>query len=186
MAIDDDDDYCSTVGSTCNDQQTYLQRKTYLEERKFMSDERFRNLHPYIGEDKSEAILQFYGEPALFYMIEKYYLGAGISKDQAKRSTNKYICEWLKLEQKLQTSVQSFGYHKTKIDKGVLGEFSKIREEFEELADAINQENKIMAMCELADLYGAIESYAKSFGLAMSDLEIMAKATRRAFENGDR
>jgi hypothetical protein len=28
------------------------------------------------------------------------------------------------------------GYHKTKIEKGILGEFSKIKEEFQELEDA--------------------------------------------------
>ena len=34
------------------------------------------------------------------------------------------------------------GYHLRKIEKGTLGEFSKIKEEFEELEDANKQSNK--------------------------------------------
>lgn len=78
------------------------------------------------------------------------------------------------------------GYHKKQIDKGTLGNFSKIREEFEELQDAINQEAKIMIQCELADLYGAIKWYAANFGLSMSDLEKMNDLTESAFKDGTR
>jgi hypothetical protein len=86
-------------------------------------------------------------------------------------------------EQKL----KNFGYHTRKIEKGVLGEVSKIREELEELEDAELQDIKIMAMCELADLVGAIRAYAKKkYGLKLSDLHKMAKATRRAFKAGQR
>ena len=49
------------------------------------------------------------------------------------------------------------GYHKKEIKKGTLGKFSKIREEFEELEDAHNQDVKILIFCELTDLIGAIE-----------------------------
>ena len=41
------------------------------------------------------------------------------------------------------------GYHTKEIDKGVLGEFSKIREEWEELEDAHNQRDSILTLCEL-------------------------------------
>jgi phosphoribosyl-ATP pyrophosphohydrolase len=78
------------------------------------------------------------------------------------------------------------GYHKKEIEKGVLGEFSKVREEFEELSDAHEQDNKILVMCELCDLLGAIEEYAKSFNLTLKDLNKMKEATKSAFLEGKR
>lgn len=50
------------------------------------------------------------------------------------------------------------GYHTKHIEKGTLGEFSKIREEYEELTDAVNQGSKVMEICEMCDLIGAIKS----------------------------
>ncbi len=79
------------------------------------------------------------------------------------------------------------GYHKRRIKKGVFGEISKIREELEELEDAEHQGVAIMAMCELADLYGAIRAYAKSkYKLTMEDLQKMADRTAEAFRDGSR
>jgi hypothetical protein len=78
------------------------------------------------------------------------------------------------------------GYHTRPISKGILGQPSKIREELEELEDAVLQGNKILAHCELADLYGAIELCAKTYGLNMDDLRVMSEATTRAFEEGER
>jgi hypothetical protein len=87
----------------------------------------------------------------------------------------------------METPSKKLGYHSVRIAKGKLGEVSKIREELEELEDAERQGIKIMAMCELADLVGAIRAYAKKeYGLKLSDLHKMAKATRRAFEVGER
>ena len=43
------------------------------------------------------------------------------------------------------------GYHTKHIEKGTLGEFSKIREEYEELTDAVNQGSKVMEICEMCD-----------------------------------
>lgn len=77
-------------------------------------------------------------------------------------------------------------YHLEPIPKGVFGEVSKIEEELLELKDAIKQENKIMVGCELSDLYGAVREYAKKHSLSMRDLEIMADATKRAFDTGYR
>lgn len=77
-------------------------------------------------------------------------------------------------------------YHLEPIPKGVFGEVSKIEEELLELKDAIKQENKIMIGCELSDLYGAMREYAKKQDLSMKDLEIMADATKRAFDTGYR
>lgn len=79
------------------------------------------------------------------------------------------------------------GYHKRKIEKGVLGEFSKIREEWEELLDAYEQEDSILQLCELSDLLGAIESYSKSkFNLQLEDIIKFSNKTKKAFKEGKR
>jgi len=80
------------------------------------------------------------------------------------------------------------GYHVTEIEKGVLGELSKIREELDELFDAREQEVRIMELVELSDLYGAIEAYVhdKHPGISMDDLKAMSAVTKRAFANGRR
>lgn len=84
--------------------------------------------------------------------------------------------------------VENPGYHLKKIEKGVLGEASKIKEEVEEFLDALDQESKIMALVELSDLVGAINAYCENHapGISLDDLKSMAKITRRAFENGRR
>lgn len=79
------------------------------------------------------------------------------------------------------------GYHKTEIQKGELGEFSKIREEIQELMDARLQEAKVLEICELCDLLGAIESYVvKQYNLKLSDLQTMMEMTKDAFQEGKR
>jgi hypothetical protein len=82
---------------------------------------------------------------------------------------------------------QTNGYHTIEIQKGVYGEFSKVKEEVAEVEDAISQGNKIMTLVELSDLYGAIEAYVdRHHGIAMKDLATMSLATKRAFVNGKR
>lgn len=80
------------------------------------------------------------------------------------------------------------GYHKRQIKKGTFGEISKIREELEELEDAAEQGNRIMALCELSDILGAISGYLEKYhsGITMQDLATMATSTRRAFKDGTR
>lgn len=78
------------------------------------------------------------------------------------------------------------GYHTRSIKKGQLGESSKIREELEELEDAEAQGNKILALCELADLLGAVKLYAEQRGLTLQDVTAMTEATERAFKTGER
>jgi hypothetical protein len=78
------------------------------------------------------------------------------------------------------------GYHKKEITKGELGEFSKIQEEFEELKDAFEQKNKVLELCELCDLLGAIEAYAAKNNLTLGDLNKMKQATKEAFQEGKR
>lgn len=78
------------------------------------------------------------------------------------------------------------GYHLKEIEKGTIGEFSKIREEFEELSDGVEQENKVLIICELTDMIGAIEEYAKKFGLTLDDLKKFSDLTKKAFKEGKR
>ena len=79
------------------------------------------------------------------------------------------------------------GYHTKKIKKGRYGEFSKVQEEWDELMDARLQDGKILELCELADLYGAISGYVEAkYNLTMDDIAKMSKMTSEAFEEGSR
>jgi phosphoribosyl-ATP pyrophosphohydrolase len=78
------------------------------------------------------------------------------------------------------------GYHKNKIEKGKLGEFSKIKEEFLEAQDAFEQDNKIMLLLELSDMLGAIEDFLKKYNINIDDLIKMKNATQSAFKDGTR
>ena len=83
---------------------------------------------------------------------------------------------------------KKIGYHLTEIEKGVLGDSSKILEEILELQDAEKQDCKVMALVELSDLIGAVMAYLEKHhaGIELYDLESMALITKRAFENGRR
>lgn len=79
------------------------------------------------------------------------------------------------------------GYHTKDFKKGVFGEFSKVQEEWDELLDARAQDGKILELCELSDLYGAIEGYVKTrFNMTMDDIAKMSRMTSSAFEEGKR
>ena len=78
------------------------------------------------------------------------------------------------------------GYHTKEIDKGVLGEFSKIREEWEELEDAHNQRDSILTLCELSDLIGAIEEYLKRWNMDLDTLKSFSDKTKSAFKENKR
>lgn len=79
------------------------------------------------------------------------------------------------------------GYHKYKINKGTLGLPSKIREEYEEFVDAVQQGNHVMALIELSDMIGAIEAYSlQKYNICLTDLIIMTRATQSAFADGTR
>lgn len=81
-----------------------------------------------------------------------------------------------------------YGYHSKKIEKGVVGEVSKILEECLEAQDAYEQGNRIMELCELSDIYLSIKKRLEKayVGMTMEDIRIMAEATERAFKRGDR
>lgn len=79
------------------------------------------------------------------------------------------------------------GYHKRDIQKGVLGEVSKITEEYTEFIDANEQGSRIMELVELSDLVGAITFYVKNkYGMGITDLVSFSNITKRAFEDGTR
>ena len=80
------------------------------------------------------------------------------------------------------------GYHTREFEKGVYGEPSKIKEELEEFLDACDQNAKLLILCELADMYGAMSGYVEKHfpGMTMADIEIMAKMTTSAFKEGKR
>jgi hypothetical protein len=75
---------------------------------------------------------------------------------------------------------RNMGYHKVEIKRGVLGEISKIQEELDELQDAEGQHVRLLMLCELADLVGAIDHYLRvnfpDWGI--NDLHHMALLTQ--------
>lgn len=80
------------------------------------------------------------------------------------------------------------GYHLSKIEKGALGELSKVREELDELFDAEAQEARIMQLCEAADLVGALRAWLRKYhyDVTLEDLVKMADLNERAFRSGRR
>ena len=79
------------------------------------------------------------------------------------------------------------GYHSRSISKGIVGEFSKIKEEWEELEDAYLQGDKILEICELTDLIGAIEAYSeKHYKISLIDIKKFSDKTKEAFKEGKR
>lgn len=77
-------------------------------------------------------------------------------------------------------------YHLKNIEKGILGDFSKIKEEFLEAEDSLEQNNVLMCLMELSDLIGAIEAYTLKYNITIIDLINMKDATKRAFNSGRR
>src|SRR3989338_657181 len=80
------------------------------------------------------------------------------------------------------------GYHINHIPKSKIGSLDKISEELMECFDAEQQNNKIMLLVELSDLYGALESFMQSNfpTLSIDDLKNMSQTTKRAFISGRR
>lgn len=80
------------------------------------------------------------------------------------------------------------GYHKRDIPRGEIGDVSKILEEVLELQDAIEQDVRIMQLCELSDIIQAIRLNLRKHhpGTTLDDLIKMADVTERAFADGTR
>lgn len=81
--------------------------------------------------------------------------------------------------------MSDFGYHTQFIPKGEYGEFSKVEEEFEELKDAwLNRESSVLSVCELSDLYGAMEAFAeKTLHMSMSEVIKFSELTKEVYQN---
>lgn len=95
---------------------------------------------------------------------------------------------WDIIRETLVSSVSKPGYHMRNIDKGVLGDPSKIFEEVEEFMDAVDQKVSVMALVELSDLMGAVDAYLAKHhpSISFDDLRAMSDVTKRAFVNGRR
>ncbi len=80
------------------------------------------------------------------------------------------------------------GYHIRDIERGVLGDVSKIREEMDELLDAVKQDARVMELVEMSDMLGAMEAFLdkRHTGYTIVDLLKMKDITKRAFVNGRR
>jgi phosphoribosyl-ATP pyrophosphohydrolase len=78
------------------------------------------------------------------------------------------------------------GFHKKLIQRGELGEISKVIEEAKEFEDAMEQNLKILAMWELSDIYGALELVAEKFHLTMEDLKNMSEKNKELFKSNER
>lgn len=107
--------------------------------------------------------------------------GAAIPLPQSSRSAG----QWLALhpETFFPTAIgePSVTWHKRDIPKGVLGEVSKIHEELAELEDALEQDVRVMAQVEAADIVGAVGAFTqKHFGTSLLDLVKMSEVTARA------
>ena len=123
--------------------------------------------------------------------------GAGITKLKANVATESFV-ETSPFEQILSEDYmweimedllgKKPGYHLENIQKGELGEVSKIREEVEELIDAWNQNARVMQLVEMSDLVGAMEEFLRKHhpGYSFDDLRMMKNITARAFLNGHR
>lgn len=81
---------------------------------------------------------------------------------------------------------KQLGYHLKPIVKGALGEISKIIEELDELIDANQQQNKILQICELADLIGSIQLYANKLNVSIDELIQFSELTKKAFNDHTR
>ncbi len=78
------------------------------------------------------------------------------------------------------------GYHNVPIPKYPTQTAEKLLEEAREYLDACRQNNTIMAMCELSDVYLVVRQLAELHGLTISDVAKMANATENAFLSGRR
>lgn len=66
-------------------------------------------------------------------------------------------------------------WHEAEIEKGVLGQLTKVREELDEAFDAEEQGQVLMLMFELSDIIGACGLVAERYGLNLDDLVMFSK-----------
>ncbi len=80
------------------------------------------------------------------------------------------------------------GYHLRDIPRSPHGSVLKVVEEAMELAEAVEQGVSVMALCECADVVGALRGYLRRqhSDVSFDDLIKMADVTERAFTSGRR
>jgi phosphoribosyl-ATP pyrophosphohydrolase len=66
-------------------------------------------------------------------------------------------------------------WHISKIEKGTLGQLSKVREELEEAIDAEKQGQTLMLLFELSDIIGACGLVANQHGMTLDHLVTFSK-----------
>ena len=54
------------------------------------------------------------------------------------------------------------------------------------MKDAYEQDNKLLILCELSDLIGAIELYVHKFNLRIEDIKQFSDSTSEALKKGKR
>ena len=96
------------------------------------------------------------------------------------------VCNGKGLKNIHQSPEISKGYHLSSIKKERYGSAEKLKEEVEELLDAVAQKNKIMTLVELSDIIGAMRGFLReSFPqISLDDVIKMNDATERAFNSG--
>lgn len=79
------------------------------------------------------------------------------------------------------------GYHLRKIRfYGEYGSQEKLLEELDEFLEACEQDNRILSLVELSDIFGALKKFAENQGTTLEELEKMSEATERGFKSGSR
>ena len=147
----------------------------------------------FYGEDKEKVELGSYGirEYKRHGKSYTWAYGTGLAEPRASlclEKENKTIKVVDSQPKKDNSERVPQGYHLNKVEKGVLGEFSKIKEEFLELEDAVVQDAKVLVLCELSDLMGSIELYLEKYhpNIKLDDIKKFANMTKNAFLRGDR
>lgn len=89
---------------------------------------------------------------------------------------------------RLSKFIDDSGYHKSGFVKYNTGTLLKIKEEINECIDAEKQNDKLLLICELADVIGAVKMYIDNndIGVTINDLDKFSQKTINAFKKGKR
>lgn len=87
---------------------------------------------------------------------------------------------------RLQHLISNSGYHLRNFVKEDYMSAYKIKEETQEFLDAVEQNDKLLQLCEMSDLIQAIEDYAISMGVDFDDLRKFGKKTSNAYQSKKR
>lgn len=76
----------------------------------------------------------------------------------------------------------NYNKEKTKTKENT-DEFLNIKKEFQEFANSIDYNNKILTICKLTNLVNAIKVYAEKYNLTIEDLNIFANSAKNDIKN---